>query len=202
MYRYPFHKIAAFGIGLGICVGCNPTDVTDPATMQAEPTEYEQSKEAETATTSLNMHIDAGSPLLVDYVIGPMEPTTDETDTKGFEINTDLGELTTAPLGGILAPCQVEQMRIENFLNAYPVEIDWLEGQGISYELLIDIQDPEFKRNVGQIFQTSTGMIEVDISDKLQTGHDYVLDIEFVNVDTNEICISDGLIRFDPEQEL
>ena len=203
MTRYPFHSIAAAAITLGLCSGCNPSQLPDgesapsvhdetTAVLAPSPT-----NDADTAQHALSID----SSITLTAIIGPLEAHQPSTSPNAFELNIDRVEADITFDNSTALPCHVEYLMIDDLGGVQPVELEWFRGVDATYELLIDVFEPEFKRHVGQIVQTSTGMAEVDLSETLAPNTDYAIDIEVLNVDLDQICFADGLIRFDPISE-
>ena len=202
MYRYPFRKLAAIGIGIGVCVGCSdtPQELT-PTAVNASQVPLAVESNQETNTPALAHSIILDTAISINADIGSLDVDSRTPNTKGFELNIDQVELTNPIEHGLMPPCQVEFLTLVAISGAQPVDIEWFDGADSTYELLIDIIEPEFKTTIGQLFQASTGMVEADISDRVQTGQDYLLEIEFFNTEHGEVCLADGLVRFDPVDE-
>jgi hypothetical protein len=202
MSSYPFYKLATFSIGLGICVGCNNTDTVESDVTSPSHDDDAIQAASDTDHPTINNLIALNTPILIEAAVADFEITSDSATKNGFELNIDQVEILEPVPHGEALPCQIEYLMIDDLGGAHPVDLSWFDGRDTDYEVYVDIIEPEFKQTVGTILQTSLDMVAVDLSDKLVPGQDYLLNIEVIDLVHGDVCLADGLIRFDPVDEL
>lgn len=203
MCRYPFLQFAVLASGLSLTFGCDseglPTQGFEQSSESVhEATDYRSANEDGLTPSGL---LDVHAPLSLFTDFSTFEVVNPKAKADRFAISArPAGEL---PYQDALdSPCQLEYLSIDRLANALPVDVTWVGDQEPAYELLIDIYGSEQLEHLGTIVQTHTDFYTIDISDRIQSGQDYLAEAELTNVDRDEHCIGTGVIRFDPVNEL